>query len=124
MKYLWSSPCSRAGLSPRENPFPCLEPGGDNRTCPMNSAQCQSIRATDAEMYQLGYTYGAWVVREDPLGLSPVCSLTFFRERPTPEDLDAIYGTRLLHLQAATPICPPACPERPLDREVLPAAAD
>lgn len=124
MKYLWSSPCSRAGLSSRENPFPCLAPGWDDRACPMNSAQCRSLRTTEAEMYELGYPYGAWVVRKDPLGLSPVCSLTYFRTQPTQEVLGAMYGKRVLHIAQATPLCPPACPEPRLDREVLAAAAD
>ena len=85
----------------------------------MNSGSCKSVRACDAEMYRMGYPYGAWVVREDPLGLSPVCSLTYLRDKPTPEDLGAIYGRRVLRVAAATPDCPAHRDDGPLDREVL-----
>lgn len=90
----------------------------------MNSVQCRALRTTEAEMYELGYPYSAWVVRKDLWGLAPVCSLTYFREKPTPEDLGAIYGERVLHIAQAAPVCPANDPALPLDREVLASAAD
>jgi hypothetical protein len=91
----------------------------------MNAAGGMALGSQESEMYRLGYPYGAWVVRMDPLGLSPVCSLTYFRERPESGDLRALYGNRVLHLSEASPARggrnPPnhevvAGAARPLDR--------
>jgi len=90
----------------------------------MNAAQCKTLRERETEMYQLGYGYGAWVVHKDLLGLSPVCSLTYFREPPTAEDLAAAYGDDVLHVATAEPVCRASEGDDPLDHEVLADAAD
>ena len=74
-------------------------------------------------MYRLGYPYGAWVVRMDPLGLSPVCSLTYFRERPECGELRALYGSRVLHLSEASPAPSRGGEDSALDHEVVADAA-
>ena len=89
----------------------------------MNSADCEALRDRESAMYRLGYGYGAWVVREDMLGLSPHCTLTYFRERPTDAELRELYGDRLLHVAEALPACA-ANDGDPLDLEVLADAAD
>ena len=123
MKALWTSPCRRAGLASRDDPFPCLNARTAPGQCPMNSADCQALHDREAGMYRLGYTYGAWVVRRDVLGLSPLCSLVYFREKPTDDDLRELYGDRVLHVAEASPACP-ANDDCPLDLEVLADAAD
>lgn len=123
MKYLWSSPCSRHGLTSGDEPFPCLDPSWGGRDCPMNAAEGMSLGSQESDMYRLGYPYGAWVVRMDPLGLSPVCSLTYFREKPSQEDLHALYGDRVLRVCQAGPRPARGGPESPLDHEVVAAAA-
>ncbi len=75
-------------------------------------------------MYRLGYSYGAWVVHEDCLGLTRVCTLTYFREPPTAEDLRAAYLGRVLHVAEAAPTLPANGGEAPLDHEVFADAAD
>lgn len=122
MKPLWSSPCSRAGLSSRDDPFPCLRAEWGERDCPMNAAQGRSLREGESALYRLGYGYGAWVVRLDVLGLGPVCTLVYFREKPTAEALGELYGGRVLRLSDATPRVPPGG-VKPLDLEVLADAA-
>jgi hypothetical protein len=89
----------------------------------MNAAERAMLRQREAEMYRLGYTYGAWVVRLDMLGLFPVCSLTYFREKPTAGELQAAYGNRLLHIVEAVPPAA-ANDDDGLDLEVFPDAAD
>jgi hypothetical protein len=123
MKPLWSSPCSRAGLSTRDDPFPCLHAGWGDRRCPMNDADCRELREREGSLYRIGYIYGAWIVRQDVLGLSPLCSLTYFREKPTPEELHERYGNRVLHVAEAIP-CPEGGGGRSSDHEVLADAAD
>ncbi len=88
----------------------------------MNSAQCQELRECEAETYRLGYGYGAWVVRKDVLGLSPVCSLAYFREPPTAGDLEAAFGDRVLRVAEAAPAASDG--REGLDHEVLADAAD
>lgn len=89
----------------------------------MNAAQCDRMRRREARMYRLGYGYAAWVVRMDPLGLSPLCSLTYFREPPAAGDLEAMYGKRVLRVWKAEP-APQAGDSGPsLDHEVLADAA-
>jgi len=123
MKPLWSSPCSRAGLVTADDPFPCLHAGGGPGHCPMNSADRDALRERESVMYRLGYGYGAWVVREDVLGISPLCTLTYFREKPTEAELRELYGDRVLHVAEAFP-APAADADDPLDLEVLADAAD
>jgi len=89
----------------------------------MNSAEREALREREAAMYRLGYGYGAWVVREDVLGLSPLCTLTYFRERPSDAELRELYGDRLLHVAEAFP-APAAGSRDRLDLEVLAHAAD
>jgi hypothetical protein len=103
MKTLRSSPCRREGVSPDNQDFPCLEPGWGNQPCPMNEGCREWMRERESEMYQLGYPYAAWVVKKDLLGLSPVCSLVYFRERPTPADVEEVCGKSVLHVADATP---------------------
>jgi hypothetical protein len=90
----------------------------------MNAVQCERMRHREARMYRLGYGYGTWIVRMDPLGLSPLCSLTYFRDPPTAEDLQAMYGKRVLHVEKAEPAPPANDAGPPLDHEVLADAAD
>ena len=123
MKYLWSSPCSRHGLSPGDEPFPCLDPSWGGRDCPMNAAGGMALGSQESDMYRLGYPYGAWVVRMDPLGLSPVCSLTYFRDRPEGGELRALYGSRVLHLSEASPAPSRGGEDSALDHEVVADAA-
>jgi hypothetical protein len=87
----------------------------------MNAAGGMALGSQESDMYRLGYPYGAWVVRMDPLGLSPVCSLTYFRDRPVGDELRALYGNRVLHLSVASPAR--GGPEDPLDHEVVAGAA-
>ncbi len=89
----------------------------------MNSADCEALRERESAMYRLGYGYGAWVVREDVLGLSPLCTLTYFREKPTDAELRELYGERVLHVAEAFPATA-ANTDDPLDLEVLADAAD
>lgn len=89
----------------------------------MNAADREALREREAAMYRLGYGYGAWVVREDVLCLSPLCTLTYFRERPTDAELRELYGDRVLHVAEAFP-APAADADDPLDLEVLADAAD
>lgn len=97
---LWASPCE----APPVNcpPFPCLS-GKAKGGCPMNIAMAARLRAKDAELYDMGYPYAAWVVCKDPLDLFPKCGLEYFRQEPTEERLRAIYGERLLHFTPAFP---------------------
>lgn len=95
---LFASPClAHVGKS-----FPCLDKGFAG-PCPMNRALAEDLQQRANALYALGYPYGAWVVKEDPLGLYPTCNLEFFREKPTREELLAIYGSRFLHLAPANP---------------------
>lgn len=89
----------------------------------MNAARREPLGAQEAELYRLGYGYGAWVVRRDVLGLCPVCSLTYFREKPTPGELRELYGDRLLHIADAAPPGPPRDEAPASDLEVLAGAA-
>lgn len=89
----------------------------------MNSADSEALRDREAVMYRLGYGYGAWVVRRDVLGLSPLCTLTYFRERPTQADLRELFGDRVLHVAEAAPASA-ANDDDSLDLEVLADAAD
>ena len=123
MNPLWPSPCSRRGLSSEAHPFPCLESSWGERDCPMNAAGGMALGSQESDMYRLGYPYGAWVVRMDPLGLAPVCSLTYFREKPSIGDLHALYGDRVLRLCEARPAPAGFVPEEPLDHEVVADAA-
>lgn len=90
----------------------------------MNAAEREALSAQESGLYRLGYGYGAWLVRRDVLGLSPVCTLTYFREKPTPEELQALYGDRLLHVADAVPPAPPREVAPASDLEVLADAAD
>ena len=123
MKALWTSPCRRAGLASRDNPYPCLDAKTVPGQCPMNSAECEAIHDRESAMYRLGYGYGAWVVRRDVLGFAPLCSLVYFREKPTDEELRELFGDRVLHVAEASP-ARAANDDDPLDLEVLADAAD
>ena len=101
VKTFWSSPCQRCGLSTDDEPFPCLGEKWGARECPMNAARADWLRRREAGMYRMGYPYAAWVVKEDGLGLFPVCSLEFFRDEPTPELVQAALGPHLLHVEKA-----------------------
>lgn len=90
----------------------------------MNTAEREAWGVQEGELYRLGYGYGAWLVRKDVLGLDPVCTLTYFREKPTPEELQALYGDRLLHVADAVPPAPPREEAPASDLEVLAHAAD
>lgn len=89
----------------------------------MNASNRRDLRTREAAMYRIGYTYGAWIVRLDALGLAPLCSLTYFREKPAPGELQARYGNRVLHVMEAFPC--PARPggEPPSDHEVVAGTA-
>lgn len=103
MKRFWSSPCRREGVSPDNKDFPCLEPDWGNRSCPMNEGCRDWMRDREKEMYRLGYPYAAWVVKEGALGLPPNCSLVYFRDPPTPTDVQEVCGKSVLHVAPAAP---------------------
>lgn len=95
---LFASPCAeRTGVS-----YPCLLKGFAG-PCPMNRAIAGDLADRCKALYSLGYPYGAWVVKEDPLRLFPSCNLQFFREKPSAESLRALYGSRFLHYAPADP---------------------
>ena len=72
---IFASPCAaHTGVS-----YPCLLKGSQG-PCPMNRKIAGDLAERCKALYSLGYPYGAWVVKEDPLRLFPSCHLEFFRD--------------------------------------------
>lgn len=90
----------------------------------MNAAVRNALAAQEAELYRLGYSYGAWLVRRQVLGFGPTCSLTYFREKPSPEELQSLYDGRVLHIADAVPSAPPPQEAPASDLEVRADAPD
>ena len=67
----------------------------------MNTHCAEKVKSWQAQMYGMGYPYSAWVVRRRLFGLGIECSLQFLSEEPRGKDLEAVYGPRVVKVQAA-----------------------